>query len=134
MRNGNVLKICVSEICVKRIRVNQGLGVSTKLIWNLHRTLENLQTERFCFSQHLIRVFLKPSRYKIPLVGWTCAISDPQFRRHWLWKILPFAKFFKKTKIALKPASESQFYTLGNFLKYSSNFRMLNDFSKIKNH
>ena len=27
MRNGNFLKICVSEIRVKRIRVNQGLGV-----------------------------------------------------------------------------------------------------------
>ena len=27
MRNGNFLKIRVSEICVKQIRVNQGLGV-----------------------------------------------------------------------------------------------------------
>ena len=27
MRNGNFLKRRVSEICVKRIRVNQGLGV-----------------------------------------------------------------------------------------------------------
>ena len=27
MRNGNLLKSRVSEICVKRIRVNQGLGV-----------------------------------------------------------------------------------------------------------
>ena len=27
MRNGNFLKMHVSEICVKRIRVNQGLGV-----------------------------------------------------------------------------------------------------------
>ena len=56
MRNGNFLKICVSEIhCVseirvKRIRVNQGLGVyknselkllSTKYVLNL---TENTQT------------------------------------------------------------------------------------------
>ena len=27
VRDGNFLKMCVSEICVKRIRVNQGLGV-----------------------------------------------------------------------------------------------------------
>ena len=27
MRNGNFLEMRVSEICVKRIRVNQGLGV-----------------------------------------------------------------------------------------------------------
>ena len=27
MRNGNLLKSCVSEICVKQIRVNQGVGV-----------------------------------------------------------------------------------------------------------
>ena len=27
VRNGNFLKMRVSEICVKRIRVNQGLGV-----------------------------------------------------------------------------------------------------------
>ena len=26
-RNGNLLKSCVSEICVKQIRVNQGVGV-----------------------------------------------------------------------------------------------------------
>ena len=30
MRNGNLLKSHVSEICVKRIRVNQGVGVHTK--------------------------------------------------------------------------------------------------------
>ena len=30
MRNGNFLKMCVSEIRVKRIRVNQGLGVVLK--------------------------------------------------------------------------------------------------------
>ena len=28
MRNGNVLKSRVSEICIKRIHVNQGVGVT----------------------------------------------------------------------------------------------------------
>ena len=32
MRNGNFLKSCVSEICVKRIRVIQGVGVHC--LWN----------------------------------------------------------------------------------------------------
>ena len=31
MRNGNLLKSCVSKICVKRIRFNQGVGV--QLVW-----------------------------------------------------------------------------------------------------
>jgi hypothetical protein len=32
VRNRNFLKMCVSEICVKRIRVKQGLGVHYKLL------------------------------------------------------------------------------------------------------
>ena len=32
VRNGNFLKMRVSEICVKRIRVNQGVGANGKLV------------------------------------------------------------------------------------------------------
>ena len=43
MRNGNLLKSRVSEICVKRIRVNQGVGVtqipgSDVLLWRMDYT------------------------------------------------------------------------------------------------
>ena len=31
VRNGNFLKMCVIEIRVKRIRINQGVGVITRL-------------------------------------------------------------------------------------------------------
>ena len=45
MRDGNLLKMCVSEICVKRISVNQGLGVKCEYnlfkwkIWMLHNKM-----------------------------------------------------------------------------------------------
>ena len=42
MRNGNLLKSCVSEIRVKRIRVNQGVGgLWSVLLGKLIQTLED---------------------------------------------------------------------------------------------
>ena len=61
VRNGNVLKSRVSEICEKRIRVNQGVGVKKKdcqlpkleLFKNYYYSMSNHSSFQF-FEQHIL--------------------------------------------------------------------------------
>ena len=55
MRNGNLLKSRVNEICVKRIHVNQGVGVCPFLV-NFFPSLNNMKNtnnENFTFSKRI---------------------------------------------------------------------------------
>ena len=50
VRNGNLLKSRISEICVKRIRVNQGVGVSKCLKKHCSGLLQELWWMFFMFT------------------------------------------------------------------------------------
>ena len=56
MRNGNLLQSRVSEICVKRIRFNQGVGVLKYI--SAHGNSFNLPEHKYSFIVHGIYNFV----------------------------------------------------------------------------